>query len=658
MGFVMATTPAAFVERALGRHAEQTGLLVASAVAPATFARSLGPRSVGDQAFVTGVVTALTYATTVATQDALAALAAASPQGRPERSPEEVRRRLLAADLIAVPVALAVGRALPVRDDEALLRSVARQAAWRAGVTGLGSLLVAAAGRATGSADRRLGGGGRIARLPLSVPTGVLFAAALEWRRRRDVAGADQSRPTPREAAVSLVAGLGVTGGLTVLALGEERLASSAASLLARRLPTSHAAGRLAGHALVVAGLGGAVSVLWTRAMRRVESGASTVDAALVDLQHHTWLLDTVSGSADSRVSWELLGREGRRHVVTAAHPRPLADRPPGVPDLSIPTVTGRPAVADPVEVYVSLDAAATARERVELALAEMDRTKAWERSLLVLVCPTGSGYVNYCAAAAVQYLTAGDVAMVTLQYSKRPSPLSLGKIGDAREQNRLLWSRIAERLRDVPAERRPRVVLFGESLGAHVSQDVFLHWGTLGLRALGIDRALWVGTPYSSGWMQEVISEDRPDTDPDVVAVVNDFGQIEAMPAERRARLRYVLLSHDNDGVTKFGADLLQRSPRWLREPGRGVAEIAPYSPRGVPAGMRWRPVVTFFQLVVDMKNAQTPGAYLASRHDYRPELARFVNEVYALGADDDLVRRVEAALEQREQVREGLFA
>ena len=72
----------------------------------------------------------------------------------------------------------------------------------------------------------------------------------------------------------------------------------------------------------------------------------------------------------------------------------------------------------------------------------------------------------------------------------------------------------------------------------------------------------------------------------------------------------------------------------------------------------MRWRPGDAFFQLVVDMKNAQTPGAYLASRHDYRPELARFVNEVYALGADDDLVRRVEAALEQREQVREGLFA
>ncbi len=286
-----------------------------------------------------------------------------------------------------------------------------------------------------------------------------------------------------------------------------------------------------------------------------------------------------------------------------------------------------------------------------------MDRTGAWDRSLLMLVCPTGSGYVNYCASAAVQYLTAGDVATVTQQYSKRPSPLSLGKIGLAREQNRLLWSRIAERLRDIAPDQRPRVVLFGESLGAHVSQDVFLHWGTLGLGALGIDRGLWVGTPYSSGWMQEVTLHDRPDTDQGVLAVVNDFAQIEAMPPDRRSQLRYVLLSHDNDGVTKFGSNLLLRSPRWLREPRAAVEEVPPHSPRGVPAAMRWRPLTTFFQLVVDMKNAQVPGAYLASRHDYRPELARFVNEVYGLGADDELVGRVEAALEQREQTREALF-
>jgi uncharacterized membrane protein len=644
------------VGRALGRHAEKTALFVASAIAPGTFARSLGPRSVGDQAFVTGVVTALTYATTVATQDALNALASAVPRDSPPRAPEDVRRRRLAVELAAVPVGLAVGRALPVRDGERVLRSLARQAAWRAGVTGLGGVLFTVTDAAAAGLDRRLGAGGRISRMPVAVPSGVLVAAVVEWLRRRDLAETDQARPTPRELLTSLTAGLAVTAGLTTLAVGEERLASTTASLLAARLPTSPASGRLAGHALVLAALGGGASLLWTRAMRRVESGASSVDPVFAT-HPDDWLLDSVSGSRGSLVTWEQLGREGRRHAIAAVHPRPVEDRPPEMPDLSIPTVTGRPAKADPVEVYVSLDSAPTPRERVELALAEMDRTGAWERSLLMLVCPTGSGYVNYCASAAVQYLTAGDVATVTQQYSKRPSPLSLGKIGPAREQNRLLWSRIAERLRELPPERRPRVVLFGESLGAHVSQDVFLHWGTLGLRALGIDRALWVGTPYSSGWMQEVTRGDRPDTDPDVVAVVNDFAQIGAMAPERRSKLRYVLLSHDNDGVTKFGYDLLLRSPRWLRGERAPVEEVPPHSPRGVPAAMRWRPVTTFFQLVVDMKNAQVPGAYLASRHDYRPELARFVNEVYGLGADEELVQRVEAALEEREQTREQLF-
>ena len=68
----------------LNRHAEQTALLVASAAAPQTFVRSLGPRSLADQAVVTGVVTALSYAATVATQYALTCVVSgwASASGR------------------------------------------------------------------------------------------------------------------------------------------------------------------------------------------------------------------------------------------------------------------------------------------------------------------------------------------------------------------------------------------------------------------------------------------------------------------------------------------------------------------------------------------------------------------------------------------------
>jgi uncharacterized membrane protein len=652
---VQAATAAGLVTSALSRHAEQTGLLVAAAVAPGTFTRSLGPRSPLDQGIVSGMVTGLTYATTVATQDALAALAG----GGSGRSADEIRRRILLVDLAAIPIGLLAGRVLPVRDDESPLRSLVRQAAWRSGLTGLGSLLFVSTGWSAEWLDARLGTGRRLGQIPLAVPAGLLFSAGVEWRRRR-VLGAVAADPDEIRAAMpaSIGVGAGVTAGLAVLAVAEERLASTLGNVLTRWAPGSAAVWRLAGHGAVLAGVGIAGSALWTRAMVRVESATSTIDAVLAAEAERRWTMDTCSGSPESLVSWEALGREGRRHVVTAVHPRPLEDRPAGTPDLSIATVTGRPALAAPVQVYVGLDAAPSATERVNLALAEMDRTRAWERSTIMLISPTGTGYVNYCAVAAVEYLTRGDVATVTLQYSKRPSPLSLSKIAPAREQNRLLWSKIGARVRDLPPDDRPRVVLFGESLGAHTSQDVFLHWGTLGLQALGIERALWVGTPYSSGWMQEVTRGGRDDTDVDAVAVVNDIEQLEALPPDRRDLVRYVLLSHDNDGVTKFGGDLIMRPPRWLREVPPGVQEMPPYSPRGVPASIRWRPVTTFFQVLVDMKNAQVPGAYQASRHDYRPDLTRFVNAVYGLGAAEEELRAVEAAVALREQAREQVFS
>jgi uncharacterized membrane protein len=325
--------------------------------------------------------------------------------------------------------------------------------------------------------------------------------------------------------------------------------------------------------------------------------------------------------------------------------------------DLSIATVMGEPARAHPVQVFVGLDSAPTPSERVDLAIAEMDRTDAWSRSLLMLVSPTGTGYVNYVAIAAAQYLTRGDVASVTMQYSRRPSPLSLGKVRDAREQNRLLWLRIFQRVRAMSPDERPEVVLFGESLGAHTSQDVLLGWGTLGPQALGIDRALWIGTPGGSKWMREVTGAPRLDVDPALVAVVNDHEQLMALGDEARARVRYVLLSHDNDGVTKFGLDLLNRRPAWLG-PDRPLREEVPgRSPRGIPAGMRWRPVTTFFQTLIDMKNAQVPGSFAAWAHDYRADLPEFIRDVYDLQCSEEQMQSIQAAVRRREEFREGAF-
>jgi uncharacterized membrane protein len=397
-------------------------------------------------------------------------------------------------------------------------------------------------------------------------------------------------------------------------------------------------------------------NALWQRAMTKVEAGSSVVDPVFDDPEGgRHWVEPTVSGSTQSLVSWSTMGREGRRHAVLAVRTQPPPDRPANL-DFSIPAIMGEPAVADPVQVYVGLDSAPTVSERVELAIAELDRTNAWDRSVLMLISPTGSGYVNYCASAAATYLTRGDIAMVTMQYSKRPSPLSLMKVKYAREQNRLLWMQLSARLRELNGSG-PRVVLFGESLGAHTSQDVLLHWGTIGPQALGLERALWIGTPYGSGWMHQVTGPPRPDVDPELITVVNDIDQLMAVPPERRRKLRYVLLSHDNDGVARFGIDLLTSRPPWL-DPGRPRPEtVDGASPRGIPPRMRWRPVTTFVQTLVDMKNAQMPGAYRPFGHDYRPELTRFISEVFDLPASEEQLARIETALEKRESLREEIF-
>jgi uncharacterized membrane protein len=349
--------------------------------------------------------------------------------------------------------------------------------------------------------------------------------------------------------------------------------------------------------------------------------------------------------------------------VVTYVRTEPMADRPSEVagvprPELSIKTVMKTEAKATPISIFVGLDSSADPKERVALALAEMDRTDAWSRSLIMLVSPTGTGYVNYVAVAATQYMTLGDMASVTLQYSKRPSPLSLGKIGDAKEQNRLLWLRILERIRTMPVKKRPKVVIFGESLGAHTSQAAFEGWGTLGPEALGIDCGLWIGTPEGSRWRHELVDRKRIDVDHDTVAVVNDYEQFLALGEESKERIRFCLLSHDNDGVTKFGPSLLNRRPGWLGPDRPRMEEVPGRSPRGIPASMRWRPLTTFFQLLVDMKNAQIPGAYRAWAHDYRPDLPEFIRDVYNLDCTEEQLEAIKVACEQREAFREQIFS
>jgi uncharacterized membrane protein len=244
--------------------------------------------------------------------------------------------------------------------------------------------------------------------------------------------------------------------------------------------------------------------------------------------------------------------------------------------------------------------------------------------------------------------MTLGNCATVTLQYSKRPSPLSLDRVWEGRKQFRMLLAAIRRELYKRDPSRRPRLVVFGESLGAHTSQDAFLHEGTQGLEDAGVERALWIGTPHLSKWKTQVLGPARADVDKSLVLDVNSFEDIERLPGDRRAGLRYVMITHHNDGVGLFGADLIIQRPSWLREP-----ELRPPA---VPKWMRWAPIITAVQTVIDMKNAMNvvPGEFVANGHDYRADLARFVREVYALDCSDSQLERVEAALRTYELLRQ----
>jgi uncharacterized membrane protein len=637
------------------------GLLFASAMVPGTFARSLSSRTPVDQGITTGLSVGLHYLLAVATQDGIQALAAEAAGTRGSRrfpDPAARQRALtVAADLAAVPLGLALNNAVSRGSTEAMARGVLRQAGWRLAVTGISGSLLIGSQTLLRVVDTRLGGRGRIARFPVAVPVGLGVALVLERRRLREL---ERTEEEPAEPGPAALRSLGIAGGvvaaLAAVAYAEHAAASQAGRQLARVLPGGPQLWKLTGHAAALGVLGAAGIKVWDRAMQKIEAGASGTEAVIEADEATKLTTSSVSGHADSLVPWTALGREGRRHVLAYVRPEPLADPPPGALDLSISTVMGQPAKQTPAHVYVSLDSAPTAAERVDLALKEMERVGAFDRSLIMLISPTGSGYVNYVATAAASYLTLGDVATVTLQYSKRPSPLSLSKVKGAREQNRQLWLKILQRLHDKPGPR-PRVVVFGESLGAHTSQDVFLHWGTMGPEALGIDRGIWIGTPYGSGWKHEITGPERLEVDQGAVAVVNDFAQLEGLGEECRRNLRFVLVSHDNDGVTKFGADLLTTAPRWLGPDRPQAADVPGASPRGIPPSMRWRPITTFFQSLIDMKNAQIPGAYKAWAHDYRPDLARFISEIFGLPATPEQLVAIEAALEARESYREQLF-
>lgn len=307
------------------------------------------------------------------------------------------------------------------------------------------------------------------------------------------------------------------------------------------------------------------------------------------------------TGSAASLVRWDELGRAGREFVAS------------GPTAAQISAFTGQSA-REPIRVYVGLRGADTARSRAKLALEELKRQGGFDRANLIVITPTGTGWIDPAAIDTVEYLLHGDVASVAVQYSYLNSPLSLLFQPEYGAQAaRALFAEIYGYWTTLPRDKRPRLYLHGLSLGAMNSEKSAELFETIGDPIAG---ALWSGPPFESRIWRS-ITENRNEGSPAWLPEFRDGRFVRFMnqngstvPADAPwGPMRVVYLQYASDPIVLFDYRDAYQRPAWMRPP-RGP-DVSPE--------LRWYPVVTMLQLALDMAVAtSTPMGY---GHVYAPE-------------------------------------
>ena len=289
------------------------------------------------------------------------------------------------------------------------------------------------------------------------------------------------------------------------------------------------------------------------------------------------------SGSPASFVSWDSLGMEGRNYV----------SRGPSVAQL---TEFNHTLAKVPIRVYVGLDSAPDAASRAALAVKELERTGAFDRTLLVVAGTTGTGWIEPQTRNTIEYQWNGDDAIVGIQYSYLPSWIStLADADKASAAGAAIYNAVYDHWKELPVDHRPILMAYGLSLGSFSIQSAFTSSRDLTARTEG---AVLVGSPnFSQPWGQ--ISADRESGSPQYQPVYQAGRQVRfaSVPTDLQKlegpwgppRVAYV--QHANDPVVWWSPDLIATQPDWLREPP---------GPGRTPT-MQWYPMLTFLQVTVD---------------------------------------------------------
>ena len=310
------------------------------------------------------------------------------------------------------------------------------------------------------------------------------------------------------------------------------------------------------------------------------------------------------SGSPSSFAPWDTLGFQGRNFTGTG----------PSVEELT--TLNNRPA-KEPIRIYAGLQSAGTIEERVAVLLSELQRTRAYERSLLVMIPTTGTGWVDPVAARSIESMYNGDTVLVAMQYSSLPSWISF--IADQQKSiqaARAMVDAVHRRWLHWPPAQHPVLALYGESLGSLAGQGAFEFLPDIAEK--NVTSVLWVGPPNASGlWKALTVRRDpgTPEVQPRYdngrtvrFAQASGPEEIAAVAVSAWDRPRVLFMQHASDPVVWWSTDLLFRRPDWLSEP--------PGFDRS--ASMRWYPIVTFWQVSADMAGNITNSTTTPTGHGH----------------------------------------
>lgn len=304
-------------------------------------------------------------------------------------------------------------------------------------------------------------------------------------------------------------------------------------------------------------------------------------------------------GSPESLVTWESVGRQGKAFL------------------------TGGPSAEDlhrfwdrdtdrPLRVYVGMRSAASRREQAKLALEELKRVGGFDRKLLIVATPTGTGWLDPGAVDSIEYLHRGDTAIVSMQYSYLPSWITI-LVDPQRsiESASYLFDEIYAHWRTLPRDDRPKLYLHGLSLGALGAERSAAWYSILEDPHHG---AVFSGPPFPSRHWNAITEGRNPESpawlpefrDGAVVRFTSQTNNLKN--GQRWGPMRNVYVQYASDPMVFFSPEMVHRRPSWLV--GERGPDVSPY--------LTWYPVVTFLSIAFDLPMAiSVPAGY---GHNYAP--------------------------------------